>query len=62
MCPYSYFQVEKTYVVALATVNDIRETTGDSIKQQMRDYLQQVLFSGCGDYLQLVLYCSVAVV
>ena len=35
-------QIEKTCVVAFATVNNIRETTGETVKQQMRDYLVEV--------------------
>ena len=35
-------QIEKTCIVAFSTVNNIRETTGDTVKQQLRDYLEKV--------------------
>ena len=35
-------QIEKTCIVAFSTVNNIRETTHDTVKQQLRDYLEKV--------------------
>lgn len=36
-------QVEKTCIVAFTTVENIRETTGDTVKQQLRDYIEKVM-------------------
>lgn len=42
VCVCMCMQVEKVCVVALSTVNNIRESAEDNVKKQMREYLQQV--------------------
>lgn len=42
VCVCVLLQIEKTCIVAFSTVNNIRDTTGETVKQQLRDYLEKV--------------------
>lgn len=41
-----WLQIDQTCKVAFITVNNIRETMGDTVKQQLRDYLEKVRGEG----------------